>query len=373
MELETTAKVPVERLRLDRESPRLVGETLGTSDDSIIAHLYRAAALDELLQSISASGYLDIESLVVMRDGDAGDDGLIVLEGNRRLAALRLLREPALASRIVIAEGTSLTVPDVDESIRETLDHVSVYPVADRECARAFIGFKHMNGPLKWNAYGKARFAAEWYRKGGANGPGLEGIAEAIGDRLDTVRRMVSALYVLEQAQSEGLFEIEDRRCVKFNFAHLYTALAHSEYIDYLGLEAGSRSDPKREQVPRERLGRLKQVLRWIYGSRADDLEPVVQAQNPDVRRLGQVLASAQGRQVLEHTRSLDYAHASTEPADGRFGASLLRARDAMREAASSLRAYDGRDRSLLGCAEDVQETAEAIRSRMAKKRLEAV
>ena len=76
---------------------------------------------------------------------------------------------------------------------------------------------------------------------------------------------------------------------------------------------------------------------------------------------------------MLEHTRSLDYAHASTEPADGRFGASLLRARDAMREAASSLRAYDGRDRSLLGCAEDVQETAEAIRSRMAKKRLEAV
>ena len=37
------------------------------------------------------------EPFVVMEDDDADDGALIALEGNRRLATLRLLREPALA------------------------------------------------------------------------------------------------------------------------------------------------------------------------------------------------------------------------------------------------------------------------------------
>ena len=49
---------------------------------------------------------------------------------------------------------------------------------------------------------------------------------------------MVSAIYVLEQAREEGLFEVEDRLPPKFNFSHLYTALSRSPYMDYLGLEA---------------------------------------------------------------------------------------------------------------------------------------
>ena len=95
MELETITKVPVERLRLDRMNPRLVGEGATASDEWIIARLHRSAELDELLQSISANGYLDIEPLVVMAEDDGDDGGLIVLEGNRRFATLRLLREPA--------------------------------------------------------------------------------------------------------------------------------------------------------------------------------------------------------------------------------------------------------------------------------------
>ena len=124
--------------------------------------------------------------------------------------------------------------------------------------------------------------------------------------------------------------------------------------------------------MPREKLDRLKQVLVWIYGSKADDMEPVVRTQNPDIKRLGEVLANAEGRHVLEQGRSLDEAHASTESADKRFTASLLRARDDIRDAAGSLRAYDGRDQSLLDIAEDVNETAEVVHSRMAKKRREA-
>ena len=372
MKPETTTKVPVERLRLDRGNPRLVGEGADASDEWIIARLYRSAELDELLQSISENGYLDIEPLVVLPESDG--ETLTVLEGNRRLATLRLLREPELVSRIASRDKLRITVPEVEENVRTTFDRVSVYPVASRERARAFIGFKHINGPAKWDAYAKARFAADWYRAAQSEGVGLEQIATAIGDRHDTVKRMVSAIYVLEQARENGLFEIEDRHTRKFNFSHLYTALSRSQYMEYLGLEAAwARHDPRPDQVPGEKIDRLKQVLVWIYGSKTDGVEPVVRTQNPDIKRLGEVLANAEGRHVLEQGRSLDEAHASTESADTRFTASLLRARDGIRDAAGSLRAYDGKDQSLLDIADDVRETAEVVHSRMAKKRREAL
>ena len=370
MELKTAQKVSVERLRLDAENPRLIDGEAG-KDEAIIARLYRAAELDELLESISANGYMDIEPLVVMSEPGSGN--LIVLEGNRRLAAVRLLREPELADSIALSEGLSIRIPKIDDRWRETLDVVSVYPVDNREQARSFIGFKHINGPAKWDAYAKARFAAQWYQEGPSGGVGLDEIARAIGDKHDTIKRMVSAIYVLEQAKREDLFDIADRHSRRLNFSHLYTALSRSPYMKYLGLEAAwARHDPVPDQIPQEKFKELRKVLRWIYGSKSDDERPVVQSQNPDIRRLGEVLAHTEGLLVLEATGDLNAAHAATEPVDKLFTAALIRARDHIREAASSLRAYDGQDQSLLDIAHDVKESAETVYDRMFRKRKEA-
>ena len=145
--------------------------------------------------------------------------------------------------------------------------------------------------------------------------------------------------------------------------------MSHSILARRVGLEpAWARHDPKPDQVPREKLDELRMVLVWIYGSKSDDARPVVNTQNPDIKRLGEVLAHAEGRHVLEQRGNLDQAHASTEPVDKRFTASLLRARDAVREATGSLRAYDGMDRSLLDIAEDVKETADSLYHSMSRK-----
>ena len=56
--------------------------------------------------------------------GSGGDDP-VVLEGNRRLAALRLLREPDLADRIASSERIRIRVPPVDSAVRDTFDPVS--------------------------------------------------------------------------------------------------------------------------------------------------------------------------------------------------------------------------------------------------------
>ncbi len=367
----TIEVVPVEKLRLDRRNPRLIGGAEDSSDEAIIARLYTSSALGELLQSISTNGYLDIEPLIVKPASE--DDELVVLEGNRRLAALRVLREPDLVDRIAASEGLRITVPQMDDTLRKTMDRVSVYPVANREQARSFIGFKHINGPARWDAYAKARFAAAWYENERSSGIDLKDIANAIGDKHDTIKRMVSAVYVLDQAEREGLYSLEDRYSTRFNFSHLYVALSRSQYMEYLGLGTGwARLDPEPDQVSREKFEQLRKVLVWIHGSKEDDSAPVIRSQNPDIKRLGEVLAHAEGRHILEATGDLEAAHASTEPVDRQFTASLIRARDEIRDAAGSLRAYDGQDQSLLDIAEDVKETSATVYDRMARKRREA-
>ena len=365
--LKSVVTVPVELLVLDHRNPRLVISVgTETSEAEITAQLYRAENLDELLQSIAANGYLDIEPLIVLEEGGV----LIVLEGNRRLAAIRLFREPNLAPRVSERGRFNITLPDISEQHRRTLDRVSVYRVASREDARSFIGFKHINGAAKWDSYAKAKFAAEWYRGGGVP---LVGIARQIGDKHDTIKRMVNAIYVLEQAEAEGTFHIDDRASPRFNFSHLYTALSRASYMQFLGLDAAwSSYDPHTNPVTHERLNNLREVLRWLYGSKEESSPPVVQSQNPDIKRLGEVLANTEGLAVLRVTDSLSQAHASIQPAARKFSEALLRARHDVREASNSLRGFDGCDNALVDIAEDISETAQTIHDRMKKKMRDA-
>lgn len=367
--LKDTTKVSVDWLKLDRQNPRLVGISARTTEESIVAQLYRGEELGELLQSIAANGYLDIEPLIVLLD--PADQKFTVLEGNRRLAAIRLFREPVLVESIANSERLKIGMPEISPEALVTLAEVSVYRVPDRDDARSFIGFKHINGAAKWESYAKAKFAAEWYKSGNVS---LEAISEKIGDRHDTIKRMVAAIYVLEQAERQSIFSLSDRKITKFNFSHLYTALSRTTYMAYLGLEtAWSRYDPQPDPVPTDKLDRLREVLVWIYGSKEDNKEPIIQSQNPDIKNLGEALASAEGLHILRAGGTLTEAHASTRPADETLSAALIRARSTLREAANSLRGYNGRDQSLLNIAEDVSETAQTIFERMRKKYKDAL
>lgn len=361
-------KVPVSRLALDRESPRLLGDACRATDEEIIGALYCTAALEELLESVSANGYLDKEPLIVMRN-DGGT--MTVLEGNRRLATLRLLSDPELVIRISQQQDIRICIPPVPSFLSGTLDSVSVYEVQNRDDVRAFIGFKHVTGSTKWNAYARALFAASWYKamEPTRGQEALKEVARSIGIRHGTVKRMVFAVYVLQQAHATGTFVVTDRYTTKFNFVHLYAALSRHQYMQFLGIESsGSRYDPAVNLVPADRLDRLRDVLVWIYGSRSADLRPVVQFLNPDIKRLGEVLASAEALHVLRLSRSLGQAHAVAGSVSTRFAVSLLEARDNLTEVANALRGYTGHDRALLDVAENLQEVASSIYAHMRRK-----
>lgn len=139
--------------------------------------------------------------------------------------------------------------------------------------------------------------------------------------------------------------------------------------MDYLGLRGSwSKWDPTLTPIPSDHIDQLRDVLHWIFGYKPDDVQPVVQSQNPDIKRLGDVLKSRGAIAVLRSEKSLAKAFDETAPPDEKFSASLVAAQKSVRDAVASLQAYDGGDQSLLDIAGEIKESAEILHQRMRKK-----
>jgi hypothetical protein len=330
---EQRAKVPAGRLSFDRNNPRFTPDKQPTSssDAAIIQYLDRTADLGELVQSIAASGYIDIEPLIVIGRGD----DLVVLEGNRRLAALKVLSSSALA------DEARVSVPEVTQTVAESLGFVTAFKVQHEDEARNLIGFKHINGPQGWDSYAKALYAARWLDDEIAKDEGglsLAEIAARMGDKHDTLYRIVSAVYALRQAEQEQLFQVQDRAKKNFSFSHLYTALTYSEYRDFLGLPRADRSaNPPREPVAKEKLPELKRLLHWLYGSKAERIEPAIKTQAPDLSLLKQVLGHPVARRVMLERNELGEALKLTVEGGDRFMKALVDAQSSLRIAVTEI------------------------------------
>lgn len=327
------------QLKLDAKNPRFAAHGGGRrSESNIIRYLWDSADLRELVGSIAANGYIDLEPLIVM-DED-GDGRLTVIEGNRRVAAIKLLRTPKLAADLGFA------LPTVNPAKAKTLESAKILKVHERDDARQFIGFKHINGPHKWDAYAKGKFAADWYRAEQAQGVTIRDIAQRLGDRHDTIQRLVNGIYVLQQAERLGLFDIDDRAPGRpFFFSHLYTALTRAEYRAYLGLAPEwRRVEPQPDPIPATHVEQLKQVLAWIYGSTKDDLEPLVRSQNPHIKQLGEVLSHPGALRRLVATRDLARAYAEVATRARKFEEALIQAVTRAEEAQGCVDGYGGDD-----------------------------
>lgn len=356
-------RVPVEKLAFDTTNPRFTPEKKpkNNTDAAIIQYLDRTADLGELVQSIASSGYIDIEPLIVIGRGEE----LVVLEGNRRLAALKVLLSPDLAAE------ANVSVPEIAPEVRRTLDEVTAFKVQHEEDARELIGFKHINGPQGWDAYAKALYAARWLDEQAGKGDDalpLTEIAARMGDKHDTLYRIVSAVYVLQQAEDNGLWRVDDRTKRNFSFSHLYTALTYSEYREFIGLPKADRSaDPPKNPVNAEFYPQLKMLLVWLFGSKSENVQPVVKTQAPDLSLLKRVLGHSTARRMMIERGELAEALEQTVPSEDRFEKALFDAHAAMKIAATEL-ASSRSDRELVQIAGEIRDRADLIYRNLAER-----
>jgi ParB/Sulfiredoxin domain len=343
-----------EALQFDRNNPRLAeyGITSRTSDEEILELLWDAMDVRELVQSIAASGFFAHEPLIVSEERGKK----IVIEGNRRLAAVRVL----LNGDLVDTHGWK--VPKLNKSKREDLASLPVI-YEKRADAWRYLGFKHVNGPAKWSSYSKAKYISEVHATYKVS---LINIADQIGDRHQTVQRLYRGLMVIEQAESLKVYDRDDRFNKRFAFSHLYTGLdgdGISSFLDIHSSDAESKSP-----VPKSKKKELGELCAWMYGSKKASLPPVIQTQNPHLWQLNDVLKSREALASLRDERDLAAAYETSRPQSAVFEESLLKAkRELTRARASLTNGYDNSE-DLLRIAGDVANLADDIYGEMERK-----
>lgn len=351
----------VDSLLLDDENPRLVAVRETETQDQLVQVLWDEMAVSEVALSIAANGYFEEEPLFIV-PGDIGRPGqkgkFVVVEGNRRLAAVRLLRDAELRR---VVKATDL--PKLTEAQRRALDQlpVSVYP--DKKALWEYFGFRHVNGPKEWDSFSKAAYIANVRRKYGVS---LDEIARKIGDQHSTVTRIYRGIVLLEQAERRTDFKREDRIANRFFFSHLYTAADQKEYQEFLGIDPDRslRDNP----VPKSHLPQLHELMVWLFGSKSDGKSPVVERQNPHLNWLRHVLGNKQAVYALRSGISLQRAYEISLGDDRRFQEALVRAKDALQEAKATVTTGYKGEGDMLRVMDGLLDLAQSIADEMHRK-----
>jgi hypothetical protein len=168
--------VKITNLLLDPENPRLTEGERGQADTIHAMLRAEGAKTLALTQSIAKEGLSPMERLLVM---PAPNDSkrFLVLEGNRRITALKMLGEPALAeAALTPAQMKSLRKWSADYRVRGVIETASCVEFDTREEANVWIERRHRGdqggvGVVRWGATESARFDA---RRSGKRAPELQ-------------------------------------------------------------------------------------------------------------------------------------------------------------------------------------------------------
>lgn len=352
----------VKDLHFDPQNPRLAefSKEDKTSDEEILRLLWEVMAVDEIVLSIAASGFFPHEQLIVIEEKNGKEQKLVVVEGNRRLAAVKAILEPNLVEGLL----NERVVLNVSSAIKQTLHELPAIKVSSREEAWRFIGFKHINGAAKWSSYAKAQYIAQIHKEFGIS---LKEIALQIGDTNQTVQKLYQSYRVIQQAEERRVFNTADVLGSRLFFSHLFTGLSYEGIQKYLQVQKENIDYP----IPDNKLEDLGEFLVWLFGSKFRKISPIVQSQNPDLRRLDAVLKNTEATILLKDGSPLIYAYEVSQPKKDIFEQSLVAAKKELQKANSySSITYDG-SLEALQIAGDIAELADALYEFMEKRFIE--
>jgi len=315
----------VSELYLDPKNPRLAETSHTGTQASILKVMEREFDLQPLIDSMYRSGYFWEEPLVAVREPLVelkGKKVLLVIEGNRRLAALK----------------TILHNPDrfPDAPARARLRKVPVIERDDRKETLAFVGFRHITGIVPWEAAAKAQYAHRLV----TGGHTLEDIAQLIGDETRDIARWVRTQSLVDIAHSQGL--LEDDAAKKFYFSYLLTSSDAPATKRWLEMDTDEASG----LVTKVNEERLRELWLWLYGSQSSESSPVV-PESRQIHKLNRVIASPKAVKELRRTGNLDRALIETKERGDYIIETLASIRSLLQDLAANLVGEDKFSESL--------------------------
>jgi hypothetical protein len=286
--------VHLKQLELDPQNPRLPSTyALERTQQTMLEYLARETSIEELMNAIGENDFFEGEALIVI---PKQADQFIVVEGNRRLVALRLLQEPDLYPK---RKG----IKEIAENAKYKPDQVPIAIYLNREKVLDYLGYRHITGIKQWDILATARYMhrlffqltdknldiSERYRQ----------VAVAIGTRSDHVRRTLNTLAVFNLIEKNDFFGIKGLDETTISFSLLTMALDYDSISHYVGANL--------KNVDETDIAKTKNLTRWLFEQQEGGGTILGESQNLSL--LADILESEKATQALLKGASLEQAY----------------------------------------------------------------
>lgn len=254
--------ITVTSLLLDPNNPRIPELGHQANQREIVAELVHNDAIYELAKDIAAQGFFPTEILICIEETNA----LIVVEGNRRLAALKLLLSPELAPQEWIARFRALAKKASGPPVQE----VRVLVAPSRSDAAPLIMNRHTQiGIRRWEPIQQARYVHS-LRTAGMT---LDNLAATTGFAKGELLKNFRTHTMYEIANSLKLDEktnatVRDPR--KFNTSTLERVIGSPRMREFLGIQFDSDGKVVGSVHPEDFKKAYKKIIQDIVDGEID-------------------------------------------------------------------------------------------------------
>ena len=300
-------EVDSSNLLLDSENPRLPESvSSGKNQEELVKYIKKNYDVEELASSISENGYFKAEPLIAIPEEDFSNDEVgkyneyvkspeskkyIVVEGNRRLTAIKLLSR---------GESDYTASDDVREQFKKL--PVLLYP--NRKEVLSFLGVRHLVGVRKWNVYERARYIVKLKRHDKMS---IEKIQKIIGDRKNSAKKIYVCYRLIETVEEfDDDFEVRDS---KGNFSFLQLATGQQTIRNYIGLQPFKRikEEGMENPIPEDKKEKLVFLFKCLFDSRGR--KALIRESRDITNKLKNVLGDEDATRDLEENEDIDSAY----------------------------------------------------------------
>ena len=331
-------------LRLDRQNPRLAQYDLSdvNTEEEITTFIYDHLAGKNIAASITAGGYFPQEPLTVTHE----QGQTVVLDGNRRVAALRTL--------------INTNPPKLPPDIRDSLQEIPAF-VTDRESHWRHALKTHVQPPLAWSTYARGQFIQKLHQ-GSHITP--EQITDQAFNRQSEPAYYMESIQVLQQAEATQPFH-RNQVHTHFSITWLHSALKEPNIREFIGFTRTPLF--KKDPVPVQKQDNLAELLGWLYGT-AHSQPNIVHNHDTDLADLNRVLAHPKALKQLRETRALHPTIETIGTPESRFESALWKARQELHRAETALSETKNISPHLLGQAREIAIIADDLHNRPRKR-----
>jgi hypothetical protein len=279
-------------LNLDEENPRLPEDLAQRTQKALLAWMANEYNTIEVARSIAVHGFFDSEPLIAVKEKGK----LVIVEGNRRLTALKLLLDAKLRESLELDEA------DLWEELANESDLEDSFPVVvakNRNEVAPIIGYRHIAGVEPWDPWAKARFIANQVE---VQKKSFSKVAAIVGEREADVRAHYRNYRLIVDSR-EKLKLSTERVTKKFG---IFTRAMNSPALRaHMGAPAPNEIAVGRATLSRNKKDEVKEVFGWLFG---DGGKSAVITDSRQISELGDVLASPAALKVLRSTGDLEEA-----------------------------------------------------------------